>query len=407
MTQDAPGAGRSRAARPWRRVAAALTAAGWGANQFVPMLLAYRAERGLPETLVTAMFATYVLGLVPTLLGGAWFSHRRGYRPMVRMSVVLMIVASLLLLAGADLPALLFAGRIVAGAGVGFAMGAGSAWVVALSSDHPPGTGARRAALAMTAGFALGPVVAGAAAQWLPAPLQLPYALHLIAQTLVAVAVWNVPEAGVPGGAGPRVRAVIDAVRQPWFARFALPSAPWVFGSVAVAFAVVPSVTGPLPGMPTIAAAGATAGIALGTSTVLQPMLRRWASTHATTLLALGMAMVVAGMLAATASALWPAPWWLPAIAVVLGSCHAFLIVGCMTLVELHAPPGLLAPLTAIVYCLAYVGFVAPWVVAALSLVLPPWIALFAGAVEALLTTAWLIANRSWSPERTVSAASR
>ncbi|MFT3875409.1 MAG: MFS transporter [Propioniciclava sp.] len=382
------------ARQPWLRVAAALAMAAWGANQFVPMLLVYRAERGLPETLVTAMFAAYVLGMVPTLLGGAWFSQRHGRRLMVRISVVLMAVASLLLLAGADVPALLFAGRIVAGAGVGFAMGAGSAWVSALSSDRPAGTGARRAALAMTAGFGLGPILAGALAQWVPAPLQLPYAVHLVLQTLAAVAVWNAPEPRPETTALLRLGAVAETVRHQWFWTIVLPSAPWVFGTVAVAFAVVPSVTGPLPGLPVVFAAGAAAGIALGTSALVQPLLRRWASGHAATLILIGMGTVALGMLMAMASALWPASWWLPVIAVVLGSCHALLIVGCMTLVELNSPPGLLAPMTAIVYCLAYIGFTAPWVVALLALVVPAWVALLVGAVVAVATTAWLVRCR-------------
>ena len=33
----------TRVAQPWHRLAAALVAAGWGANQFAPMLLVYRA----------------------------------------------------------------------------------------------------------------------------------------------------------------------------------------------------------------------------------------------------------------------------------------------------------------------------------------------------------------------------
>lgn len=398
MTDHSAAAAPALPGQPWLRVGAALMMAGWGANQLVPMLLVYRAERGMPETLVTAMFAAYVLGLVPALLGGAWLSQRHGRRPLVRISAVLMAAAGLLLLAGSDVPALLFTGRIVAGVGVGLAMGAGTAWVVALSADRPPGTGARRAALAMTAGFGLGPVVAGVLAQWLPAPLHLPYAVHLVLQTLVAVAVWNVPEPGpVAAGAPPRVRAAIDALGQRWFWVFVLPSAPWVFGTVSVAFAVVPSVTGSLPGLPVVFAAGATAGIALGTSTVLQPLLRRWASAHARTLLVAGMGTVALGMLLAMASALWPAPWWLPVVAVVLGGCHALLIVGCMTLVELHSPPELLAVMTAVTYCLAYIGFVAPWIVAALALVVPPWVALLVGAAEAVATTVWLVRARRQS----------
>ena len=71
--------------RTWRRVAAAMLAAGWGANQFAPMLLVYREQRGLSEQLVTGMFAAYVGGLVPALLAAAWVSQHTGKRPLVRV----------------------------------------------------------------------------------------------------------------------------------------------------------------------------------------------------------------------------------------------------------------------------------------------------------------------------------
>ena len=74
---------------PWQRVAAALVAAGWGANQFAAMLLVYRAERGLTEQMVTGIFASYVGGLVPALLLSAWWSQRHGKRPMLRVSTIL------------------------------------------------------------------------------------------------------------------------------------------------------------------------------------------------------------------------------------------------------------------------------------------------------------------------------
>ena len=103
--------------RTWRRVGLAMLAAGWGANQFAPMLLVYRDERALSEQLVTGMFAAYVGGLVPALLAAAWVSQHKGKRPLVRISSVLMLVGSLLLLLGADSPGLLFAGRVASGIG--------------------------------------------------------------------------------------------------------------------------------------------------------------------------------------------------------------------------------------------------------------------------------------------------
>mgnify|MGYP003478759063 CR=1 FL=1 len=49
------------------------------------------------------------------VIAAAWVSQHKGKRPLVRISSVLMLVGSLLLLLGADSPGLLFAGRVASG----------------------------------------------------------------------------------------------------------------------------------------------------------------------------------------------------------------------------------------------------------------------------------------------------
>lgn len=379
----------------WWRVAASLTAAGWGANQFAPMLLAYAGSQGWSATLVTAIFAAYVAGLVPALLGAAWWSQHHGKRPMVRAASLLMLAGTALLLAGAEQPALLFAGRVVSGVGIGFAMAPGTAWITELSHAAPKGTGARRSTIALTAGFALGPLAAGACAQWLPWPLHLAYVVHLVVQAAASALVWRVAEADRGDHPTPSVGAVAAHLRGAWFVRQVLPSAPWVFGVATVAFAVVPSFTPGLPGVPRIAAAGLAAGLTLGTSVAVQPLVRRFSGPDPGRTPPLGMAVATLGMGLATASAVWPHPGWLVAVALVLGAAHGLLVVGCLTLAEHHTPARLLAPVTAVVYCLTYVGFTAPFVVSVLALVAPPTVVLGAGVAVAAVTAAWLAALRA------------
>ena len=55
--------------------------AGWGANQFTPMLLLYRSQLGLSAAIVEAMFGLYAIGLIPGLLVGGSASDRIGRRP--------------------------------------------------------------------------------------------------------------------------------------------------------------------------------------------------------------------------------------------------------------------------------------------------------------------------------------
>ena len=69
-----------RATKPWIPVAIALFAAGWGANQFSPMLLVYRAQLHLSAGDLGLLFALYAVGLIPGLLVGGPASDHFGRR---------------------------------------------------------------------------------------------------------------------------------------------------------------------------------------------------------------------------------------------------------------------------------------------------------------------------------------
>ncbi|MFC7657530.1 hypothetical protein ACFQV8_15245 [Pseudonocardia benzenivorans] len=108
--------------------------------------------------------------------------------------------------------------------------------------DAPAGTGARRAALALTLGFGLGAGVAGVLAQWGPWPMELPYVVHVVLTAAVLPLLVRVPET-VPGGTR-RPAPIARAVRHPRFLRVVVPMAPWIFGSAGVAYAIMPQLVG-------------------------------------------------------------------------------------------------------------------------------------------------------------------
>ena len=145
----------------WLRVAAAMFAVGWGANQFAAMLQVYRDEDGASAEAVTALFGAYAFGLIPALLIFGPISDRIGRRRIMRPVLVLSTVATVILIVGGDQMWLLLLGRLAAGVASGAAFAPGTAWIKELSADHAPGTGARRATLALSGGFGSGPLVAG------------------------------------------------------------------------------------------------------------------------------------------------------------------------------------------------------------------------------------------------------
>ena len=386
---------------------------GWGTNQFTPMLLLYRARLGLSAPVVEAMFAMYAIGLVPGLLAGGSLSDRIGRRRVVLFALVTSMIGGVVLIAGTGGTGWLFAGRLIVGLGSGSAFSAGAAWIKELSAppydDPAPGAGARRASGAMTLGFALGPLVAGALAQWAPLPTILPYlpqlagagaALVLTARTLETV------HAGTAGaGDSHWWRLRIRGLGQPRFLRVVLPVAPWVFMAVSVGFVYVPGlVAGHALGIP-IAFAAALAVAAAGGGVAVQPLARRLArsdSPRRPWLLVTGLALVTAGLLAeagvTAANALGP---WQSVLALLasaaLGCGYGITLVFGLTEVARLAQPEDLAGLTGVFQVACYTGFAVPYILSLLQATASAPLLLLGLATLAALT----LAATTWQTHRT------
>src|SRR5580700_540603 len=110
-----PPAVTGRDSTAWVRIAFAMFAVGWGANQFSPMLIVYRHELGLGAAAVAGLFAVYALTLVPGLLIGGPASDRYGRRAVVLPFVALSPVATLLLILAPRELAVLAVSRALAG----------------------------------------------------------------------------------------------------------------------------------------------------------------------------------------------------------------------------------------------------------------------------------------------------
>lgn len=344
----------------WLRVAAALFAVGWGANQFAAMLLVYREENGASTEAVTALFGAYALGLIPALLLVAPLSDRIGRRKVIRPVLVLSVVATVVLLLGGDNATVLLLGRLAAGIASGAAFAPGTAWVKELSASEPPGTGARRATWALSAGFGSGPLVAGIAAQWLPAPTVLPYVPHLVLMAFVLAISWNAPEPTMTRSHDETRRRseVWQAIRSRPFALGITLTAPWVFGAAATAFATVPTFVE--IGFAPIAVTGALCGLTLWTGVAVQPLGRRLGDPRL--VITAGLGAAAAGLLVGLLLASTGVAWLVLPTAVLLGTSYGLILVGGLTTVEGLAHADDLGTLNAVFYSLTYVGFAAPLV---------------------------------------------
>src|SRR3981081_1253189 len=139
--------GKRRSGTSWRRVAFAMFAVAWGANQFSPLLIVYRHDLRLDAGVLAGLFGIYAAALIPGLLIGGPVSDRIGRRPVVIPLVAASPLATLLFMLGPRSLAVIAAGRALAGLCSGVVFGSATAWVQELSDD--PATSARRSAVAV------------------------------------------------------------------------------------------------------------------------------------------------------------------------------------------------------------------------------------------------------------------
>jgi MFS family permease len=351
----------------WRWPVLAMFAVGYGANQFVPLLTVYRHTLALSDADATAIFGVYALGLIPGFLIGGPASDRWGRRRIMLAFTALSLVASAVLITGRSGTAGLYAGRLLTGVVSGTVFTVGTAWTKELSGGHP-GAAARRAALALTAGFAVGPLVAGGLAQWAPLPTVLPYLVHL---ALAAVALALLPRAPETLAAQPqdrRLRFVPRSVRTRRFGVLVAPMAPWVFGSVSLAFTALPAHAVRLSPATGIVFTGLLAGVALGGGLAGQRWGRRLdtgGSPHGSARpQAIGLAVVAGGYAVAALATDRPGVATVAAAALVLGCGYGICLVVGLREVERLAGPDELGGLIAVYYSLTYVGLAIPYLLA-------------------------------------------
>ncbi|AKK04224.1 MFS transporter [Corynebacterium epidermidicanis] len=354
--------------RAWLPIALGMFIIAAGANAYAPMLQVYRISSQLSEHIVTFLLGAYVLGLIPALLIAGPLSDQLGRRRFMRIAFVASLAASALLGAAAliDVPAriaLLTLGRFVCGISVGCVMASGAAWLKEVSTG-PAAVAARRATVATSAGFGLGPLFSGAIAQWLPWNMLLPWAVHFVCAAVIAVLAWHTPEAAREAKERSSFR-LPPAAFTPRFLWSVAAWAPWAFGCATTSFATLAGLTADKT-THRIAYVGLIAAVTMLSGVFIQPLVSKLGDGFVPpAVLGLGLAFV--GMLVAWHIAHSVGLGWMFVAAVFLGCSYGTMMVSGLREVERIAPPGDLGALISVFYSLTYVGFFAPFVLSILG----------------------------------------
>jgi MFS family permease len=361
--------------RAWLVVAAAMFAIGGGGNQFTPLLIVYRELAGYSPVSVDVFLGAYVVGLIPGLLVASALSDRYGRKPVLLCGTAASIAGSAILALGTWGGAgAIITGRLLCGVAVGVAMAVGTAWVSELSTPDidpsaSPGAGARRASIALTLGFGVGPGCAGVLAQWVPLPFVLPYVVHVVLSVPVLAALWaRGTETRLDAGGEPLWRRLrVPAAGHRRFLRVVLPMAPWIFGAAGVAYAIVPQQVDARVGHWALIYTTVLTVATLGAGVAVQPLAKRLDDRSTARAVVVSMVVMSGGIAAAAVTAATGSPWLAALVAVLLGAAYGIAVVSGLLEIQRMAEPDELAGLTGVYYAVAYVGFLLPATLAALA----------------------------------------
>jgi hypothetical protein len=318
---------------------------------------------------------------------------------VVLPAAAVSLLASGPLMLGGHATIWLFVGRLLAGIASGAVFSAGTTWVREASLARAEGpSAAGRAAVAMTAGFGLGPLVAGAIAQWAPAPTVLPYLPHMLIMVAVLALLWPAaaPTVARPTATATGPRAGIFARSR--FRGVVIPLAPWVFAAPTIAFALLPTVVGIGEYHDGIVFAAAITALTALAGVLVQPLARRLDGIGPAIPGVAGLLTLAAGLALGVAAVADEQAWMLVPSGLVLGGAYGLCLVAGLTEVQQLAARPQLARATSAYYALTYLGFAAPYVLTSASALATYTALLTAAALLALATAATIAVQNSRHP---------
>ncbi len=323
-----------------------------------PLYALYRRRDGLSSLTLTVAYAIFAGGIVVSLLLVGHLSDWYGRKAILIPAVITALAAAVVLTSSTSLTGLLI-GRVLTGLALGAAVATATAYLTDLGST------AKKSAIVGTVanigGLALGPLVAGFLAEYVPFALTIPYIIFIVALTAAAFAVFASPEGHPPLRPAPRYRPQRPTVPAGARAQFSA-ALVGVFLCFA-AFGLFAGLTGILLAGPFHNTSETVAGLAIfvafGSGVVAQTTTISWPLRR---LITFGITVVTAG-LAAFVVALWLAP---PSLALffiggaLIGAGGGAIFRGTLTVTVSMSAPDERAGALATFFIAGYVGLSLP-----------------------------------------------
>jgi MFS family permease len=158
-----------------------------------PLYPLYQKTFHFSQIVLTIIYAVYVVGTVATMFFFGRLSDQVGRRSVVLISLGIA-AAGALVFVFAQSTWWLFPARILSGLGIALVSGAATAWITESEPDEDKAAATQLAIGANFLGLGIGPLMAGALAQYSVWPLSLSYVVFLIALVPVTLVVWKTEE---------------------------------------------------------------------------------------------------------------------------------------------------------------------------------------------------------------------
>jgi MFS family permease len=164
-----------------------------GSTLPTPLYPIYQRDFGFSELMVSAIYASYVVGNLSVLFALGRISDQLGRRPVTLAAFAVLFVSTLCFLFSSG-TGWLFIARVLNGLAAGLGAGALTAWIGELESRHDKSHAAAAASAGNFAGLSMGALVSGVLAEYGPWPLRTPYVVYLVVLVAMSALIWIAPE---------------------------------------------------------------------------------------------------------------------------------------------------------------------------------------------------------------------
>ncbi|KUN81058.1 hypothetical protein AQJ66_24785 [Streptomyces bungoensis] len=177
-----------------------------------PIYPLYRERWGLSVTMLTVVFAVYVVGLLGALLMVGSLSDHLGRRPVLAAALLVAAVSTAIFWTAEGIVSLLIA-RVVQGIATGTATSALAAGLVDLSPERRPQLGPTMTAVGTSIGMATGAGVVGLLVQSTSRPDAYVFPVLTLTFVVLAAVILRIPE--IPASQAFRLASLRPRVRVP------------------------------------------------------------------------------------------------------------------------------------------------------------------------------------------------